>query len=168
MILLVSVVVVALAIAPPVFPKRGRRPERTELRLILLLLLVELRSGASVLGALQATSRTVPLEANLGVVTRVGTVAGLTRAVGFADERLRPVVSQLARAQRSGAPLTSTVRRIIEQDLARERSDRLARAKSLPVKLMFPITLLMLPGLVVMLYGPILLDSADGVLGSFR
>lgn len=148
--------------------RRHQLVDPSEQRLILLLLLVELRSGASVLGALQATSRTVPTEANLGVVVRVGTAVGLTRAVAYADETLRPIVSQLARAQRSGASLTSTVRQLLEQDLARERSTRLAKAKSLPIKLMVPTTLLMLPGLVVMLYGPTLLDSAESLLGSLQ
>lgn len=75
------------------------------------------------------------------------------------------MLGQLARAQRSGASLTDTVRRLIEDDLAGERTARLARARSLPTRLMVPVTLLMLPGLVLLLYAPSLIAVFEELVG---
>lgn len=146
---------------------RRRRPGQPSSRLVLLLLIVELRSGLSVLAALQEVSAALPGHHDLRRVARVATVSGLTTAIPHAGPSLRPVIAQLARAQRSGASLDSAARRMLEQDLARERSARLARARSLPVRLMLPVTLLMLPGLVLLLYAPALLRLLDDITGAF-
>lgn len=136
-------------------------------RLVLLLLLVEIRSGLSVLAALQRVSHGLKTDHELNRITRVATVAGLTSALNEASPRLRPVIAQLARAQRSGSSLSSTIRTMLEQDLASERADRLAKARSLPVRLMIPVTLLMLPGLVLMLYAPALLRLFGDLVGTW-
>lgn len=154
----------AALVAPRLRPKRDD-PGQT--RLILLLLLVELRSGLSVLSSLQQVSKALPDHARLRRVSRVGTVSGLTAAIDHAPPDLRPVVAQLARAQRSGSSLAQTVRHLLERDLADERAERLARARSLPVRLMIPVTLLMLPGLVLMIYAPALLRLFDDLTGAW-
>jgi hypothetical protein len=132
-----------------------------------MLLFVELRSGRSVLAALQSTASLLPHDRDLGRVARVAMVSGLTAAIEHANPRLRPVISQLARAQRSGSSLSGTVRRLIEEDLAEERASRLARARALPARLMVPVTLLMLPGLVLLLYGPSLVRLYQDLLGQW-
>lgn len=145
-------------------------PERKEppsSRLVMMLLLVELGSGTSVLAALQRTSDRLPDHGELRVVARIATLAGLTAAVGRADPQLRPIVSQLARAQKSGAPLASAVRRLLESDLAAERARRISRARALPVRLMIPVALLMLPGLVLILYAPALIRTFDQLTGAW-
>lgn len=148
--------------------RRATRPgPDPEPRLVMMLLLVELRSGRSVLAALQSVaSRLAGYEA-LRRVSRVATVSGLLSAIHECDDSLRPIVAQLARAQRSGASLSSAVRRLLDQDLARYRTARLARARALPVKLMIPVTLLMLPGLVLLLYAPDLIRTFDQLTGSW-
>ena len=133
-------------------------PPPPPLRLVLILLLVELRSGQSVLGALQRSAVALPEHRGLTRVARVAAVSGLTAAVTHSPNDLRPVVAQLARAQASGAALVSTVRRLLEDDLRDERSRRLEKAKSLPARLMVPVTLLMLPGVVLLVYGPSLVN----------
>lgn len=148
--------------------RRRHRPPTVPVRLVLILLLVELRSGLSVLGALQEVSRALPHHHELQRASRVATVSGLTTAIRHAGSALRPVVAQLARAQRSGASLDGAVRRMLEQDLAAEKAVRLARARSLPVRLMLPVTLLMLPGLVLLLYAPALIRLLHDLTGPFR
>jgi pilus assembly protein TadC len=147
---------------------RANRPDPDpEPRVVMLLLLVELRSGRSVLAALQSVASRLPHYEELRRVTRVATVSGLVSSIPECDESLRPIVSQLARAQRSGAPLSSAVHRLLDQDLARHRTVSLARARALPVKLMIPVTLLMLPGLVLLLYVPDLLRTFGQLTGSW-
>lgn len=147
---------------------RRRREERGEsapTRLVLMVLLIEIRSGRSVLAALQAAAARLPGDPDLSRVARLASVSGLAASLPAASEPLKPVLSQLARAQRSGASLTGTVHRLIEDDLAEERSLRLARARSLPTRLMIPVTLFMLPGLVLLVYAPSLVALFDDLVG---
>jgi hypothetical protein len=135
------------------------------LNLVLMLLLIELRAGASVLAALIATSESLPDYDSLRTVARVSRVSGLMSALPYADEALRPVLSQLVRAQGSGASLAGSVRRLLEGALASERARRLTRARTLPTRLMIPVTLLMLPGLILALYAPSLLATFEDLTG---
>lgn len=144
---------------------RHRRVPETPITLVLLLLLVELRSGSSVLAALIEVSRSLPRYESLRTVARVATVTGLVAAIPYGDDRLRPVIAQLARAQRSGASLSGSVRRLLDTELAADRSRRIARARTLPVRLMIPVTLLMLPGLILLLYAPSLLGMFEDLTG---
>lgn len=146
---------------------RTRRKPAPPTRLVLLLLLVEIRSGLSVLAALQRVSETLPNYGELRRVARVATVSGLTVSIAYADPALRPVVAQLARAQHSGGALALTIRRLMEENLAAERARRLSRARSLPVKLMIPLTLLVLPGLVLLLYAPSLIELFQDLTGAW-
>lgn len=133
--------------------------------LVLLLLLVELRSGRSVLAALIAVSESLPTYISLRTVARVSLVSGLVSALPYADEALRPVIAQLARAQRSGSSLAGSVRRMLDAGLAADRTRKVARARTLPMRLMIPVTLLMLPGLVLFLYAPSLLGMFEDLTG---
>jgi hypothetical protein len=133
--------------------------------LVLLLILVELRSGLSVLASLIEVSNSLLRYRSLRTVARVARVSGLAASITYADDRLRPVIAQLARAQRSGASLSGAVRGMLENELASQRAERIARARALPVRLMIPVTLLMLPGLVLSLYAPSLLGMFEDLTG---
>lgn len=151
----------------PLLWRWGRRRPAAQppITLVLLLLLVQLRSGLSVLAALIEVSDALPDHHSLRTVTRVARVSGLIAALAHADDELRPVVAQLARAQRSGASLSGSVRRMLEDRLATERARHIARARTLPVRLMIPVTLLMLPGLILLLYAPSLLAMFEDLTG---
>jgi hypothetical protein len=131
-----------------------------------LVLLVELRAGRSTLGALQDAAALFPGHRELAVAARVATVNGLTAAVEECHGAIRSLMAQLARAQRSGSPVADTVRSLLDADIAAERSRRLERARSLPVRLIVPITLLVLPGMVLLLYAPSLLRLFADLSGS--
>lgn len=133
--------------------------------LVLLLLLVELRSGRSVLAALVAVSESLPGYVSLRTVARVAVVSGLVTSLSYADDSLRPVLAQLARAQRSGSSLAGSVRRMLDTSLAAARTAKITRARTLPMRLMIPVTLLMLPGLVLFLYAPSLLGMFEDLTG---
>jgi hypothetical protein len=144
---------------------RRRNTADAPITLVLLLLLVALRSGLSVLAAIVEVSSSLPRYRSLARVGRVALVSGLVAALPHADQALRPVVAQLARAQRSGASLSGAVRRLLDQELAAQKAARIARARALPVRLMLPVTLLMLPGLVLFLYAPTLIEMFSDVTG---
>jgi hypothetical protein len=56
---------------------------------------------------------------------------------------------------------------MIEADIASEKAKRVARSRALPVRLMLPITLLVLPGLVLLLYAPSMLRLFEDLSGPF-
>lgn len=147
-----------------VLRSRRRPAPPPPISLVLLLLLVELRSGLSVLASLGNVASVLPADVDLSRVYQVARVAGLTESLAHAG-RLRPVIVQLARSQRSGASLAGVVTRMIETELQESRTNQIARARTLPVKLMVPVTLFMLPGLVLMLYAPSLLAMFEDLTG---
>jgi hypothetical protein len=154
------------AVIPHMLRRVRERPAPDPaITLVLLLLLVQLRSGLSVLASLVEVSDALPGYRSLRTVARVARVSGLMVALPHADDELRPVVAQLSRAQRSGASLTGSVRRMLEERLAADRARRIARARTLPVRLMIPVTLLMLPGLILLLYAPSLLAMFEDLTG---
>ncbi len=155
------------ALAAHLWGVRPRSKVAPPITSVLMLLLVELRSGRSALGALQSVSTAFHDYEELTLGVRVATLEGLTAAVGATSGDIRRMFSQMARSQRSGAPLVDAVRTLIEGDLARDRSRRMERARSLPVRLMIPTALLLLPGLVLMLYAPALLRLLDDLIGPF-
>jgi len=136
---------------------RRRRGPAPPIRPVLLVLLVELRAGRSTLAALQQASAVFPGHRELALAARLATVKGLTAAVEECHGAIRSLMAQLARAQRSGSAVADTVRSLLDADIAAERSRRMERARSLPVLLIIPITLLVLPGMVLLLYAPSLL-----------
>lgn len=157
---------VVAALGPPLWRRLRSRPEPDpSLTLLLLLLLVELRGGLSVLAALTEVAAALPGHGSLRQVSRVARVSGLVAALPYADVRLRPVIAQLARAQSSGASLSESMRRMLDSELAADKARRIARARTLPVRLMIPVTLLMLPGLVLFLYAPSLLGMFEDLTG---
>lgn len=133
------------------------RPREVPVRPVLLLVLVELRAGRSVLSALQAASAAFPQHAGLSHAARVASVSGLPAAVEAAPGEMGRLVSQLARCQRSGSPAADTVRSMLESDIGAERTRRIERARGLPIRLMIPMALLVLPGMILLLYAPTLI-----------
>jgi hypothetical protein len=135
------------------------------IRPVLIVLLIELRSGRSVLGALQTVATAFPGQPGLTLAARVATITGLSQGALVVTGDMKGVLSHLARAQKSGAALGDTVRSMIEADIAAEKARRIARSRSLPVRLMLPITLLLLPGLVLLLYAPSMLRLFEDLSG---
>lgn len=158
-------VLISVAVIGAVCLRRRIRRPPISIRPILIVLLVELRSGRSVLGALQTAARVFPDHHELARSARVATISGLSQAVSIARGEIRVVLAQLGRAQRSGAALGDAVRAMIDADIAAEKARRMARSRSLPVRLMVPVTLLMLPGMVMLLYAPSLLRLFEELSG---
>ncbi len=150
---------------------RRSRPQPARVRPLALATLLSLRSGGSVLSALEgiAASPQLPLAAAVNDLVRRARVDGLAAAATASDASIRTFAMELARAQATGASISETLRRLIDSELEEERSRRLRWARTLPMRLMFPITLLVLPGFVLLVYGPgllALLGQLTGPLGS--
>jgi len=131
----------------------------------LMVILVELRAGNSVLGALRNAAVVFSSHDDIVRVYRIASVAGLAAAARESSSGLRPTLVHLARAQKTGASMAATIRGLIEADIAEDRARRLARARALPVRMMVPITLLLLPGLMLTFYAPGLIGTLSEIGG---
>ena len=151
------ILAVALPVLIVVVQSFRNRPKEVPIRPVLLLVLVELRAGRSVLSALQSASAAFPHHEELSLASRVASVSGLPAAVEVAPGDVGRLVAQLARCQRSGSPAADTVRSMLESDIGAERNRRIERARGLPIRLMIPMALLVLPGMILLLYAPTLL-----------
>ncbi|MFH1330519.1 MAG: type II secretion system F family protein [Actinomycetota bacterium] len=86
---------------------------------------------------------------------RLGVAAALAAATGRGERLYRLT----ARAAATGAPLAAAVEAFAAECRHAEHSRRLESARRLPVRLLLPLALLILPGFVVLVVGPALLES---------
>lgn len=70
-----------------------------------------------------------------------------------------PLSSVLVAAATTGAPLGPAVAAFVTEQAHRRHSAAVAEARRLPVKLLIPLTLLVLPGFVLIAIGPTVIDS---------
>lgn len=98
------------------------------------------------------------LQHSIRSLLRCSRLSGLAAEMRRSDGSLAELFGLLARAVETGAALGPIVDAFVDQMTAQARADAAARAQRLPVKLLFPLALLMLPGLMLMVAGPALVD----------
>jgi hypothetical protein len=84
---------------------------------------------------------------------------GVARALAETEGALADLATQLAQAQVTGAPMVGAVTAFLSTRRATARSKLLERARTLPVRLIIPVALLLLPGFIVLVMGPYLIDQ---------
>jgi tight adherence protein B len=87
-------------------------------------------------------------------------------ALAEAGPLTRPLLSRLALATASGAPIAEAVADHLVELRHVRRTQALERVRRLPVTLMIPLGLLILPGFVVLFVGPIVFRSLGDLLGA--
>jgi hypothetical protein len=148
---------------------RIRRLRRHEGRLaddvVLLGELVSLGLGAGLpfLGAAARAADELPepLAGEARQVIRAARIHGSSHALAAASGRSGPLFRLVARAVATGSPVANAVTSFVLDARRARRADRLAAAKRLPVRLLLPLTLLILPGFVVLTLGPALLSGLE-------
>jgi predicted amidohydrolase len=94
-------------------------------------------------------------------VLRRARVEGTAVALGTSEGRAQPLYRLAARAVVTGAPLRPAVAAFADQVRGEERAKRLAAARKLPVRLLLPLSLLILPGFVLLSLGPALIGALE-------
>lgn len=142
-------------------------PSAGDTGLVARVLLIGLTGGLSLSAALILTADEVegPIGLEVRALLREGRRVGLQAALGATQGALRPLALLLSRAHASGAPMVSVVTAFVEEQSAVERSEVVLRLRRLPVKLLIPLTLLILPGFVVLVVGPAFLSALNRLLG---
>lgn len=150
---------------------RGRRLARRraedEIELLTHSMLIGLSGGLSPASALLLARETLEsqLRDEVDQVLRRSVQEGLAAALlnsrGVAGRLFR----QVGAAQLSGAPLGLALAALATEQRAAARAAAVERARRLPVKMVLPLTLLMLPGLLILMVGPLVLPSMVRLLG---
>jgi hypothetical protein len=155
--------------------RRGRERRRIEREALIGVvtcarsLLVGITGGLPLAAALQLANVQVGpvVGAELTRVLRAARRHGVANALAGSEGRLtRPLLSRLALAQASGAPMSEAVAAFLNETRAIRRTQALERVRRLPVALMIPLGLLILPGFVVLFVGPIVLGSLVDLFGA--
>lgn len=120
-------------------------------------------SGASPIAAVSAARKYGPASI-AGEVDRIlrRSSAGHAAAVfrGHVGA-VTPIITPIGHALATGAPLGLRVEVALTELRADVHASKVARLRRLPVRLLFPLTLLILPGFMVLTLGPSLLATLD-------
>lgn len=145
-----------------------RRAER-ELELLTHSMLIGLSGGLSPAGAL-ALARgglTSSLGTEVDRVLRHAVKGGLTPSLMNATGTGGRLFRQVGAAHLSGSPLELTLTALANEYREAARSTAVEKARRLPVRMVLPLTLLMLPGLLILMIGPLVLPSLARLLDPF-
>jgi tight adherence protein C len=129
------------------------------------LLAVATGAGCTPYVALEVAARWCPpqLGADLAAVPeacRLGdTFAGALRAMAQRTPALASVADTLATSARLGAPVAATLERLSGETRADLRRSAEARARTIPVRLLFPLVFFVLPAFALLTVAPVLLDG---------
>lgn len=120
---------------------------------------VGLHAGLSLRGALATAADTLgPSAQPIRRVLREGALTGTGHALAAATGPLAGLLRRLAEAERTGAPVLATIGAFEREHEAQARARMVERARKLPIRLTVPLTLLVLPGSVLALLGPTVLE----------
>lgn len=147
--------------------RRLRRPRQeaaaAEGDVVLLADLVALGLGAglSLPAALDEAAEevVVPLAGEVRRLRRAMDRMGVSAALAVAEGRGERLYRLTSRAAATGAPLAAAVEAFAAERRHAEQARHVERARRLPVRLLLPLALLILPGFVVLVVGPALLES---------
>jgi pilus assembly protein TadC len=127
------------------------------------LLAVALGAGLTPYLALGVATRSaappvaVHLAAVLADVDQGRRLADALEARSTAAPALRPLLDVLLASERLGAPVGPALARLAADARARARRTALERARTLPVRLLFPLVFLVLPAFLLLTVGPVVL-----------
>ncbi len=120
-----------------------------------------LAAGLDFVSALHRAAEPLSDEVRMEVqgMLRRAHLEGFSAALAGEGGRCRRLFRLAARAVETGAPVRGAVEAFVDDAISEERAAGLAAIRRLPVKLLFPLSLLILPGFMVLTIGPALLGS---------
>ena len=154
---------VARVLLTPVGRHRAARLDAAlarELPVTIDVLGVAVGAGATPYLAVEAAARWAPpvMAEELATVTRGCTLgasfAGALHDLARRRPLLAPLVEALLVAERSGAPVGAALARLAGEERAALRRQAEARARRVPVRLLFPLVFLVLPAFVLLTVVP--------------
>jgi tight adherence protein C len=101
------------------------------------------------------------LAAEVRHVSRRATIGGGASEYEAAEGLAGQLYRAAGRASVTGAPILATLAALVAELRSEERARAVASARKLPVRLLFPLALLILPGFLVLTVGPTVLSAID-------
>jgi tight adherence protein C len=129
------------------------------------LLAVAVAAGLTPYLALELAARFAPEPVAGRVAGVVAAAAGGGRLAEVLDAEaartppLAPLLALLAASERSGAPVGGPLGRLAASTRARSRRRAMARARTVPVRLLFPLVFLVLPAFLLLTVAPVVLAT---------
>jgi Flp pilus assembly protein TadB len=140
-----------------------RRADDPDDQLVLLgdLIVLGLLAGMPFVSALDAAAAHLdePLAAEVSSVVRSARLHGTGEVFGTHRGSLRDLLRLAARAIGTGAPLVAAIAGFTSEARNAQRARAIVNARRLAVRLLFPLALFILPGFIVLVAGPVVLDG---------
>lgn len=126
-----------------------------------LVVLTGLHGGLSPAEALEEAGFVLgePVAAEVRSILRAASLHGMPAALTGHDGVLTPVAVILARSAVTGAAAAPALAGFLEARRSERLAQGLTEARTLPVRLVAPLSLLVLPGVVALVMGPALADQ---------
>ena len=127
------------------------------------LLAMAVSAGLTPFLALELAARFAPTPDAVRLRAALQATQDGSRLADALDEEARrtpdlaPVLALLAATERSGAPVAAQLRRLAAQIRAQGRRRAMARARTVPVRLLFPLVFLVLPAFLLLTVAPVVL-----------
>ena len=150
--------------------RRRRRRSQVDVMLIARLLALSIASGQPIGSGLIEIVSLLPsteAEAVEKVIGRARSV-GLARAMVETSGPLADLAARLAQAHLSGAPAAAALEAFVASMHDAERYRSIEEARIVGVKLTVPLTLLLLPGFVLLTIAPFVVEQLGPILGTAR
>lgn len=141
---------------------RGRRDENSvQLAALCDLATIGLTGGLNVHAALGLATENVggDVAVEVAAVLRRAQVEGMAAAMTEASGIGHRLYRVVGRAAATGSPLLEAVGRLSDELHADLAAARLEAVRRLPIALLFPLTLLILPGFLLLTVAPAILDA---------
>lgn len=125
------------------------------------LTVIGLTGGLGIQTSLEIAARSVggTVQAEVAALLRQARVGGLALTMGGAGGIGRDLYRAIGRAVATGSSLGETVTRIAHEANAEVVAARMQGVRRLPVMMLFPLTLLILPGFLLLTIAPALLAA---------
>lgn len=146
---------------------RPARAESSRIDHLGQVLFVALSAGLSVAAALDfAADEVGPAAAGeVRSVLRNARYQGLAVALAGAHGTAGRLFAVLARAQLTGASAVKAMASFVDEERRDRRARAVEAAQRLPIKLTVPLALLILPGFVLLTFGPTVIATVQRLLG---
>lgn len=168
---LIGLAVAAFVLGTPDLRLRFRRRTRrrsVDTLVVAQLLALSVASGRPLGSAFEDVRTRLPESDATLIDELVGRANqdGLTRALVETTGPLAELAERLAKAQVTGAPVGPSLDAFITTQHAARRFQAVEEARTIGVKLIVPLTLLLLPGFLALVVAPFVLEQLEGLLGA--
>lgn len=145
---------------------RAPQPRPADIVGVARIVAVAVAGGANLAGGFELASLlgAPGVRAEIDGLLRRSRTHGLGVALASSNGRLAPLTGRLARAQLTGASLGPVLDAFIVTSEEEERARVLERIRTLPIRLIIPLALLLLPGFVLVVVAPGVVETLGGLL----